>query len=512
MKESEFMLQSTQSTHPILKKWSYRTLVYITTAITGFVALSAQVIWQRHLAILTGSEARSLSLVVAIFLLGLSVGYYVFGLLTEKKKSRCLLLRYYGYVELLTGIYIVFFAIYFHVLKYLSFHSPNLFLIDLLITLMALLLPTFLMGASIPLLTATLPNTSKEIHTVHAQVYGWNSLGACFGALCSGFYFIPVFGLNVSLYLLGTLNAAAALVFLWNKLEGTVKKQDEPPRIASSVPQVFFMIFIFLTGALIISFEIIFVRILNLSLGAGVYNFPMILSIFVGGLSLGSLSLKRQKLSMDLLIKQCLITLAFLCLLFQFCPLWGIWLNHIRINLVSVPLNYIVFYVLVFLFLLLFLFPVVFFMGRLLPLVYGLLKKTKQNYGKICGRLYFVNTLGTVFGAVVIGYFAFYFLNLDALFKINIYILFLLTLILLLYVKNKWRYVTCFQFVFLMAIGSSLVRVPANWERAGHELGYFRERVYRPEMHFQSLFTLPSVEGGEVLFFRRWPQYNSFSC
>ena len=189
-------------------------MAYMATILTGFTALCAQVIWQKHLAVLVGSEARSLSLVIAIFLLGLACGYYIFGLLTEKKASdRFLLLKYYGYVELLTGLYIGFFPFYFEFLKAFSFHSVNLLVIDILISLMALLLPTFLMGASIPMLTATLPESPKEVNTVHAKVYGWNSFGACFGALISGFYLIPSFGLNLSLSLIGVLNILAALVF-----------------------------------------------------------------------------------------------------------------------------------------------------------------------------------------------------------------------------------------------------------------------------------------------------------
>lgn len=146
-------------------------------------------------------------------------------------------------------------------------------------------------------------------------------------------------------------------------------------------------------------------------------------------------------------------------------------------------------------------------MGRLLPLVYGLLKKTKQNYGKVCGLLYFVNTLGTVFGAIVIGYSAFYFLNLDIVFKINLYILFLLTLSLLLYTKNKLRYTTFFHFIFLIVIGIVLIYLPKKWNRTGHEMGYFRTKVYNPEMHFQGLFFLPSQKRdlGEALFLKDGP-------
>ena len=77
-----------------------------------------------------------------------------------------------------TGFYFGLFPLYFELLKSLSFHSPDLLIIDILIACLALLLPTFLMEASIPLLTATLTEGSKEINTVHAKVYGWNTLGA----------------------------------------------------------------------------------------------------------------------------------------------------------------------------------------------------------------------------------------------------------------------------------------------------------------------------------------------
>ena len=175
--------------------------------------MSAQVIWQRHLAILTGSEVRSLSLVVAVFLLGLAGGYYVFGLLTEKQKSRFLLLRYYGYVELLTGIYIGCFAIYFEFLKYLSFHSPNLFFVDLLISLIALLLPTFLMGAGIPLLTATLPDTSKEINTVQCSGLWLEQSGGLFWGLAFRFLFHSGFRLKLKPLYTGCIKHFSGLCF-----------------------------------------------------------------------------------------------------------------------------------------------------------------------------------------------------------------------------------------------------------------------------------------------------------
>ena len=439
---------------------NYKKVAYFSTVLTGFAALAAQIVWQKYLAILVGSESRSLTLVVAVFLGGLAAGYYVFGLITEKKKwSRYLLLKLYGYVELITAIYIVFFCIYFKVLKVLSFNSPPYFIMDVIISMAAILLPTFLMGASIPILTATLPDDAQEINTVHAQVYGWNTLGACFGVLISGFYLISTFGLAGSLLIAGVINLLAAFVFIWNPLKGDVSKQDNPINISSVLPNRFYIIFTFLTGALIIAFEIFFVRILHISLGgARVYNFPIILTLFIGGLALGALSIDKYKVSVSYLIRQLFASIFLLSLLFWVTPYWPLWFGHIRSNMGFLVSDYVVFFIFVFGILLVCLLPVVFCLGQLLPIVYAILKKNKENYGRICGYLYFFNTLGTVLGAIGLGYLAFYFFDLNSLFKINISILIILTLVITFYEKYIRSLVVLliFSFVFILP--------PLGWE------------------------------------------------
>ena len=479
-------------------KFSYRQWAYLATVITGFASLCAQVAWQKYLTVLVGSEIRSISLVVAIFLLGLAVGYYVFGKITEKGWARRRLLKVYGYVELATAVYISVFYLYFEFLKILSFNSPAYFLSDIFISVLALFLPTFLMGASLPVLTAVLPAKSEEVNAAHVKIYGWNTLGAFLGVLVSGFYLLPAFGLAVTLTVAGAVNFIAGLIFMGNKLEGNVHRRTHFPSFPSRLPNWFYVVFAFLAGAIVISFEVLFVRLLNLSLGAGVYNFPIVLSLFVGGLALGSLSIKAQKISTSFFIRQILITAVFLALLFITSPYWGVWINHGRVSLLSIPSNYFVFKIFVYLFVGLALLPAVFFMGRLLPLAYALLKKNQDNYGAICGYLYFFNTLGTVFGTIVIGYLAFYIFDLEDIFKINLALLILLSLTASFYEKKGWPVVfsallvVCFFFL-------------PPWDRSGHHLGYFRIRSLRPD-YFKKLFSLPKVSpSANLLFFDDGP-------
>ena len=483
---------------------SYRKWAYLSTVLTGFASLCAQVIWQKYLAVLVGSEARSMTLVVAVFLFGLASGYYVFGLITERKKwKRSVLLKLYGYVELLTALYIGLFCVYFELLKTISFNSPAYFIFDVLVSLLALLLPTFLMGASIPILTATLPDKAQEVNMVHAKVYGWNTLGACVGTLISGFFLIPAFGLSTSLILAGVINLLAALVFIRNPLKGDVHKSEAPPYIPSRLSNRFYIILAFLTGAIIISFEIFFVRILHLSIaGARVYNFPLILALFVGGLAVGSLSVDKKKISINHLIQQLLNTVFCMSFLFWVTPYWPQWLGHVRSEVGFGFSDYVFYQIFLFLFLFVFLFPAVFCMGKLLPLTYALLKKDKHNYGRVCGYLYFYNTLGTVLGAIGVGYLCLHFLNIDHLFKINIYIMALLAFIIAFFEK-KSRYM-----LIIGAFSLIVVLLPVGWNRTDHYPGYvYKDKPETPYYTFTKWFFLPKSESKDVglLYFKDGP-------
>ena len=479
-------------------KLSYIHLAYFATMATGFASLCAQVAWQKYLTILVGSETRSINLVIAIFLLGLAVGYYVFGKITERSWSRFRLLKVYAWIEVATAIYIAVFYVYFEFLKSISFNTPSYLIVDILISLLALFFPTFLMGASIPVLTAVLPKSSNEINACHFKVYGWNAFGAFLGVLFSGFYLLPVFGLALTLVFAGIINFIAGLIFMGNKLKGELRRQTEYSIIPSKIPNWFYILFSFLAGAIIISFEVLFIRVLHLSVGAGVFNFPIILSLFVGGLAWGSLSVNSQKASPNFFIKQTFITAILLGFLFILSPYWSIWISHIRVSLLSIPSNYFVFKFVLYLFLAIFLLPAIFFMGRLLPLSYALLKKTKENYGAVCGYLYFFNTVGTVIGTIVLAYLAFYIFDLDVLFKINLFLLLALVFISTLYEKRF------FSSGFAVCLAILLLVIP-NWNRTGHYHGYFRTRLPQ-SYHFQKVFSIPKQNNQQkVLFFEDGP-------
>ena len=112
---------------------------------TGFCSLGYQVIWQRYLSVLVGSHARSATIIISVFLLGLALGYYVFGRVSEKIKDRYLLLKIYGFTELATGAYAALFPLLFKFLLDSPLSHTNNFWMHLGFSGLLLIPVTFLM-------------------------------------------------------------------------------------------------------------------------------------------------------------------------------------------------------------------------------------------------------------------------------------------------------------------------------------------------------------------------------
>ena len=164
-----------------------RFLLFSCVFASGFTALVFQVVWQKYLAQILGSEARSVSLVVAIFLFGLATGYWAWGKLTEKTWLRYRLLKIYGFLEIAIGLYVVLFPIGFDKVRQMIHLFSDSLSTDFLITLALIFPPTFLMGASIPLLTVVLPTNSEEINRVQPEFTASTPWGLSLGWWCSPF-------------------------------------------------------------------------------------------------------------------------------------------------------------------------------------------------------------------------------------------------------------------------------------------------------------------------------------
>jgi spermidine synthase len=481
-----------------MRKLNYRNLVYIGTFLTGATGLVFQVVWQKYLVLLVGGESRSISLIIACFLFGLATGYHFWGKLTPKKFSRSQFLKIYGSIEALIGLYAIIFPSYFRIIQDFAYASNPSLTVDILSSFLLLFPPTFLMGATIPLLTTLLPEKMDEVNNCHSKIYGINTLGAFLGTLLGGFIIIPSFGLSTSLMICGLLNITIGFIFLFNKLKGRIFETfEEMPSFSENFGSTSLTIFVFVSGAVLISLEVIFVRLVGLAIGTGHFTYPIIVGIFILGLALGSLSITSIPTNEKSFIRQIYLSIITLILIYLSAPFWPYWISHIRVSLTSLPTNYHIYLTFVFIFLFLILTPFLVFAGRLLPMAYSLINKTSEDYGKVCGRLYFFNTLGTVIGSIFLAHILISFVNLDLIFKINIGLM-LALLAMLIFLQKKIKT----SIALLLGMFLFIAFFPA-WERSSHYLGLFRYRGVE-DFHFSGFFNLPK-ESGKILFFKDDP-------
>lgn len=474
----------------------YRTVIYAGTVLTGLSGLIYQVVWQKYLTFLVGSETRSVSLVVAVFLAGLACGYRFWGSRTERATDRRTLLRTYGLIELGIGAYAALFPLYLEAVTWLAHRAPSWLVTDLLLAALTLLAPTFLMGATIPLLVSVVPESSGEVHLCHAKIYGVNTLGACLGAFVASFVLIPRFGLQSTLWLASGANLVAGVLFVFNRLRGPVSKERPVEALPHRFPPGAIYAYTLVTGTVTLSLEVLCVRLLGLAIGSGPHNFAIVVGVFILGLALGSLLLTGRLLTVRVMFRAMTLLVLYLIVLFHSVPYWPYWLSNMQAALQPLPVNYTVYLLGVTGFLALVLLPFLVPLGTMLPFVYALLPKSATDYGKKCGWIYFYNTLGTALGAILLSYLALYALELDQVFKLDLALLAALAIGLLLCERRRAH-------AALIGIATAAFLVGPGWDRASHYIGLFRAPEPR-SFNFQGWLRKPNL-APRVVFFEDGP-------
>jgi spermidine synthase len=169
---------------------------------TGFAALLYQVVWQRVLYATFGVNVEAVTTVVAAFLAGLGVGSILGGRLA--KRSAPVLLLSCGMIELAIGIFGLFSLGFFRWVGSLTLGLPA---IERGATMAAaVMLPTTLMGASLPLLVSYLVPSTGNVGRTVGLLYFINTAGSAFAALAAVLLLLGNFGETSSVRVAAALN------------------------------------------------------------------------------------------------------------------------------------------------------------------------------------------------------------------------------------------------------------------------------------------------------------------
>ncbi len=182
--------------------------------LSGLAALIYQIVWQRVLFRIYGIDIASVTIVVAAFMLGLGLGSLVGGWLSRRAPSHALIL--FAGFELLIGAF--------------GYFSTDLFALvgtwtqgighagTGIVSFLLLVIPTLLMGATLPLLVWYLTERSGNVGRSVAALYLFNTVGAASGAFVAAGYLLGEVGLTSSAHLAAVLNLTLAAAMALQQL------------------------------------------------------------------------------------------------------------------------------------------------------------------------------------------------------------------------------------------------------------------------------------------------------
>lgn len=294
--------------------------------VTGFTGLIYELLWVRMFTLVFGATVLAVSTVLTAFFAGLALGSFVCGRFVDRFGKPLLL---YGLVELGIGLYAVFVPAMISYARgidaVLTQHASASFYLTSLtrfvVCFLLILLPTTLMGASLPVLSRFMVDARERIGRDLGYLYAVNTVGASLGCLITGFVLIESLGVSRTHTLAIVLNllVGALALGLHRMSQSAAARASPAASIASargdrsarrfsrskrfapleraradSVPEYSPRLILLVLGAFGISgaaalgYEVLWTRNLGVTLHSTTYSFTLILTTFLCGLGLGS--------------------------------------------------------------------------------------------------------------------------------------------------------------------------------------------------------------------------------
>ena len=166
----------------------FRLLILSCFFLSGAAGLVYEVVWARQLGLFLGVTSFAHTAVITAYMAGLAAGSIYFGRHSDRVRSP---LKTYAWLEVGVGLYAAVTPWMFDLLQagyanlagVAGVSGMTSHLTRFSIALAALLVPTFLMGGTLPLLVKGFVNSLPELGNATSRLYGLNTLGAMTGTL-----------------------------------------------------------------------------------------------------------------------------------------------------------------------------------------------------------------------------------------------------------------------------------------------------------------------------------------
>ena len=398
-------------------------MLTVAFVLSGAAGLIYESIWSRYLGLFVGHSAYAQTIVLVIFLGGMSAGAAWVARRSATLKSP---LRWYARAEAACGVIGLAFHGVFGVVTAFCYDTlfpalPGgtvLLVVKWTIAALLILPQSVLLGTTFPLMSAGfLRATSPDGHTgsgkVLANLYFANSFGAAVGVLIAGFALISAFGLPGTLQTAAILNivvaamVVAAVQFAQEETDAPVDPAPAAAVEAAPVPaHVWRVLLVVAAGTAVSSFiyEIAWVRMLSLVLGSATHSFELMLSAFILGLSLGALWVRTRADGFrdpmrTLAVTQWIMGALAIATMSVYMMSFD-WMASLLETLAKTDEGYRAFSIARYAICLAVMLPATFCAGITLPLITRMLLGAGAGERAI-GAVYSINTLGSIVGAAL---------------------------------------------------------------------------------------------------------------
>jgi predicted membrane-bound spermidine synthase len=424
-----------------IKTWKVALLLFG----SGTCALVYQMTWLREFRLIFGASTGASAAVLAIFMGGLGLGSLLLGHRADKAARP---LGFYANLELLIAASAALTPLLLWAVRqgYIATGGESVLgdwgatLVRLLLAALVLLVPTFLMGGTLPAAARSVESDSDLGRRHLAFLYGANTLGAVTGSAFATFYMMEVFGNRKSLWLACLLNAGVAMIA--RNLSATSSTADpvpdgaapapagtptepgvarrspaEPPLAAAhgaavmpeeaggNVPAGFVLAAAGIVGFAFLLMELVWYRMLSPILGGSTFTFGLILAVALLGIGLGgaayavfrgnrpatltgfalTCALEALFVAVPYALGDQLAVLAMLLRSLSSVGFWGLVITWTIITTIAVL-------------------PAAFMSGVQFPLLIALLGRGRTAVGRHIGIAYAYNTVGAIAGSLAGGF------------------------------------------------------------------------------------------------------------
>jgi len=211
-----------------------RALVLVLFFLSGASGLVYEIAWTRQLGLLFGVSVFATSAVLAAFMGGLGLGSFLFGRLIPTRSNP---LRAYAWLE--AGIAVSALAVgpalaaaeplYVALARMLEGNYLLFSLARALLAILVLLVPTTLMGGTVPAIAGVLVNRRDEVGWSTGLLYAANTSGAFVGCIAAGFALVHWLGLSAAVRVAVVVNLGISAVILLGGVGSRAERAPRPP-------------------------------------------------------------------------------------------------------------------------------------------------------------------------------------------------------------------------------------------------------------------------------------------